>query len=142
PLIRIALALVIFVQRLRDQGLTEPAATYRDSALSICRLAAAAALASGDEDIFSNALGAATGLAENTQSEAYQWAWNAAGRLSSADKMAELREHMERFGRQLDTGAAEYEIGIEEEQRIYTSMATALGVDLSATDEDVAAAVR
>ena len=53
-----------------------------------------------------------------------------------------LRVRMERFGRQLDTAAAGYEIDIGEEQRIYTSMATALGIDLSATDDRIATAVR
>ena len=142
PLVRIALGLTIFVQRLTDQGLTEPAAAYRDSALSICRLAAAAALARGDDEVLTNAAGAGAALAENSESEAYQWAWHAADLVSDSEMKQELRARMESFGRQLDTAAADYEIGIEEEQRIYRSMATALGIDLSTSDDRIATAVR
>jgi hypothetical protein len=55
----------------------------------------------------------------------------------------ELIARLESFGHQLDTSASEYQISIEEEQRTYASMATAaLGIDLSATDDLIADAVR
>jgi Domain of unknown function (DUF4365) len=142
PLVRIALGLTIFVQRLSDQGLTEPAVAYRDSAFSICRLAAAVALARGDDEVLTNAAGAAAGLAENTASKAYQWAWHASDLVSNSEMKQALRARMEAFGRQLDTGPSGYEIDIVEEQRIYTSMATALGIDLSATGDQISTAVR
>jgi hypothetical protein len=141
-LTRIALGLTMFIQRLRGEGLATQAAAYRDSALSICRLAAQVARFFGDDETLSNAAGAAGGLAEGTSSEAYKWAHQTFDLLSNKELKDELIARLETFGQLLDTSASEYQISIEEEQRTYTSMATALGVDLSATDDLIADAVR
>jgi hypothetical protein len=142
-LTRIALGLAMFIQRLRGDGLTAQAAAYRDSALSICRLAARVAVFFGDEETLSNAAGAAGTLAEDTSSEAYKWAHQTFDLLSNKQVKDELIARLESFGHQLDTSASEYQISIEEEQRTYASMATAaLGIDLSATDDLIADAVR
>lgn len=141
-LIRIALGLTLFIQRLRDEGLLQAAAAYRDSALSICRVAAWVAVAQGDDERLANAAGAAGGLAESTESPAYQWARQTLEFLADPGTKAEHIERLESFGRQLDSSAAGSVISIEEEQRIYTSMATALGIDLARRDDRIANAVR
>ena len=78
--------------------MAEPAAAYRDSALRICRLAAAAALARGDDETLRNAAGAGAALAENSQSEAYRWAWDTADLVSDGEMKQELRAQIESFG--------------------------------------------
>jgi len=111
--------------------------------LSICRLAARVAVFFGDDETLSNAAGAAGGLADGTSSEAFKWARQTLDLLSNKPVKDELIARLESFGRQLDTSASEYQISIEEEQRTYASMATAaLGIDLSATDDLIADAVR
>ncbi len=144
-LLRVALAVSVFIFRMRTEGLTQAADRYAQSSFELCRMAAWIAGTYEDDNSLCQAAIAACMIDPTENGQVVEWAKETVGLIKDPAIKKNAEEKVTRFVQGLQGKGAENagQNGSPDETRqIYENMATALGVDLSDPNDSIANVVR
>jgi len=134
----IAEAIAPFACRLKDEGFLDAAAVYTSGAFRVCQLAASIASLTGDDNALGWAAGHAAAVVQDGSSPIHRWAEETVAKI----KNKEMREAFVERLRKVSIRKDDSSLSIAEEQRVYETMAAALGSDLTDANDSIARIAR
>lgn len=137
-LMHIAEAIAPFAYRLKDEGLLDAAAVYTAGAFRVCQLAGSIASLNGDDNALGWAAGHAAAVVQDGSSPIHRWAEETVAKIKNKEMREAFVERLRKFSIHRDDDS----LSLAEEQRVYESMASALGIDLTDSNDSIARIVR
>jgi Domain of unknown function (DUF4365) len=135
--------LSILIVRLEHEGLYEVAAAFRDSAFHVCKFVASIAGELGEEDTRARSAIAASSLSLDPNGPCFNWAREILEKITDEPTRKWGQTVVERQAQRLRSGPhPEDAYRGDSTKQIYQHMATALGIDLSNPNDEIAQLVR